>query len=60
MKGCRYQIEGGKDGIIAIFPSSGGYMNGVCFNFEHFARFVWENNLNFVGDSDQPVPAFTP
>ena len=59
MQGCEYQVEGKEDGMIAIFPSSGGCLDEVTFNFEHFARFVWENNLNFVGDSGQQVPAFT-
>lgn len=59
MQGCEYLIEEKEDGMITIFPSSGGYLDGVALNFEHFARFVWENNLNFVGNGRQPVPAFT-
>ena len=59
MQGCEYQVEGKEDGMIAIFPSSGGCLDGVSFNFENFAEFVWENKLDFVDDSGQPVPAFT-
>lgn len=59
MQGSKYLVEGKEDGMIAILPSSGRFEDGVSFNFEHFALYVWEKMLAFVGDNGKSVPAFT-